>query len=274
MMSRSRVSTFQPAGFGAALARRPGRPLALHGAVALSTVLLLLLPSPAGAARAAAGVYFAIVLVPAVQVLLWIFAGWRASLALGVSVALLTGYQTVAPPRALVSQPTQWRVTFGGPDEALRSRLNPPPVSRAAALLSAGGSATVNVCLHRGAADDLQISLGGAALTEIKARPGQWSCWLQLAVRPDQIPAPPAPLEIVVRPAGGRWAAGGQPAILTGGYTRPATAGGQTGGAQFFDGGAWTGADLSPSDPDAQTGRYFVELRVADAGGVVREVWY
>ena len=36
----------------------------------------------------------------------------------------------------------------------------------------------------------------------------------------------------------------------------------------------WTDADLSPLEPGVQAGRYFVELRIADAAGAVREVWY
>ena len=53
---------------------------------------------------------------------------------------------------------------------------------------------------------------------------------------------------------------------------RPTAA--RSGGARFFDGAAWTDADLSPSEPGVQAGRYFVELRIADAAGTVREVWY
>ena len=139
------------------------------------TLVLLLVPSAAGSARAAAAVYFTLVLVPAVQVVLWTFAGWRASLAAGVAVALLTGWQTLAPPRPLVSQPTQWSVAFAGPDQALRARLSPPPGSRAAALLAAGGRATIDVCRYRGPADDLQVSLGVAA-TSVRGAPPRLTC--------------------------------------------------------------------------------------------------
>jgi hypothetical protein len=272
-MSRTRATFLQPAGLDAS-GRLPAGLLAAHVAVGLLSVVLLLLPAATGAARAAAGLYFAVVLVPAIQVLLWIFGGWRASLAAGVAVALLTGWQAIAPPRTLVTQPTQWKVAFGEPDQALRSRLNPPPGARAAALLASGGSATISVCRTQGPADDLQVSLGGAVLTEVKAEPGRWSCWLQLAVRPEQIPSRPAPVEVVVRPNRQTWENGGPAAVLTGGYTRPEAEGGRSGGAQFFDGVAWTDADLSPSDPGVQAGRYFVELRIADAAGTVREVWY
>lgn len=249
-------------------------PFLLHGACALLTLCLLLAGIPAAPTRALAGLYFALVLVPALQVALWAFFGWRASLALGVSFAALILAQTVSPPRPLDSQPARWSVNLTSADQELRSSLAPPQGSRAPKLLAAGGAATLHVCRHQGDPEDLRIELRGVPLTTVTARPSEWSCWLQLAVPPQLLPDPPAPLEVSLAPHPERWPASSPRPSLTGGYTRPAAAGGQSGGARFFDGQTWHSADLAPSEPGAQAGRYFVELRVSDRAGQVREVWY
>ena len=249
-------------------------PFLLHGACALLTLGLLLFAIPATPARALAGLYFALVLVPALQAALWAFWGWRASLALGVTVAALVLAQTALPPRPLVSQPARWSVSLTALDQALHSRLAPPPGSRAPEILAAGGAATLHVCRHQGDPEDLRIEAGGVRLTSVSARPSEWSCWLQLAVPSPLLPDPPAPLDVALTPDPVRWPASASRPSLAGGYTRPPAAGGQSGGARFFDGQAWHSADLAPFEPGAQPGRYYVELRITDAAGRVREVWY
>jgi hypothetical protein len=249
-------------------------PFLLHGACALLTLGLLLAGIPAAPTRALAGLYFAVVLVPALQAALWAFCGWKASLVLGAAVAALILGQTVLPPRSLVSQPARWSVSLTSADQVLHSRLVPPPGSRAPALLGARGAATLHVCRHQGDPEDLRIELGGARLTAVTARPSEWSCWLQLAVPSRLLPDPPAPLDVTLRPDPDRWPASAPRPSLAGGYTRPAAAGGQSGGGRFFDGQAWHGVDLAPFESGEQRGRYYVELRITDGGGRVREVWY
>jgi hypothetical protein len=97
---------------------------------------------------------------------------------------------------------------------------------------------------------------------------------LQLAAPADILPQEGKSLEVLIRPAASRWTAGPQATVLVGGWTRSRDEGGRSGGAVFFDGANWRTDDLSPSDPAAQTGRLFVELRVRNSAGTVREVWY
>jgi hypothetical protein len=254
------------------------RPAALHAAVALLTLATLVVPvvqgAPGASARAGAGAYFLVVLVPAIQLVLWTTLGWRASLLAGGAVALLTLTQAILPPRPLVSQPGRWTAGFTAPEQALRATLAPPPRSVAGRLLASGGTATLFVCRDRGPADDLDVRLEGHPLTVVRARPTEWSCWLQLAVPRDFLPSTPSAVEATLRPDRERWTGGGQRTSLAGGYTRPPSQGGRSGGAAFFDGAAWITVDLSPVEPEAQTGRYYVELRIADHTGSVREVWY
>jgi hypothetical protein len=249
-------------------------PLTLHAGVLLATLLFLALPSPPPAARGPSGLYFLLVLVPALQLGVGTFLGWRASLVAGLAVAGLTGAQSLLPPRPAATQPVRWSVAFASPEQALVARLTPPPGSRAPSIVAAGGTATLHVCRHQGPVDDLLFDLQGAALAEVTARPTQWSCWLQLAVPAAILPTPAAPLEVTVRPDPRRWDSGAPRPTLDGGHTRPPASGGRSSGARFFDGVSWQADDLSPTDPGPQTGRYYVELRVADAAGRVREVWY
>ena len=149
----------------------------------------------------------------------------------------------------------------------------PPPAARAAEALQRGGKAVLGVCLGRGNGDDLEVLVQGHRFPPSK-QPAPSSCWLEFAVPAGALPQPPGPLDVLVRPSAGALSPAPERSVLVGGYTRPRTAGGQSGGAQFFDGARWQTDDLSPLAEGPQQGRLFVELRVFDAAGRFVEVWY
>jgi hypothetical protein len=243
----------------------------------LPAILALLATAPHAPLRTLAGVYFAIAVVPALQLAAGAFFGWRAALALGAAVAALTVWQGAGPPRPLVIQPVQWPAGLASPDQQLQATLVPPARPRAARTLAAGGTATLVVCLERGTADDLDILVAGRAVPIVR-RPAAPPCWLQFAVPPDLVPEGAAALTVTVRAAahahGAAFPEAGQRTTLVGGYTRLQGQGGRSGGGRFFDGARWRTDDLSPLAEGPQTGRYLVELRIVDTAGRFVEVWY
>lgn len=221
--------------------------------------------------RAASGFYFSVLVLPALVWIAGVFWGRRAAVGTGLVLAVLSLANALSPPRPLLTQPVQWAVGFTAADQALRATLAPPPRSHVAEILAGGGSATLFVCRGRGTTDDLEILAGGDGLGVI-ARPTASFCWLQLQVPPERLAG--GSLEVTIRPRPGTGIRESGPTVLVGGYTRPIGDGGRSGGAAFFDGASWRTDDLSPSEAGPQAGRYFVELRLADAAGRVQEIWY
>lgn len=221
--------------------------------------------------RAVSGFYFSVVVLPALTCIAGAFWGRRAALGTGIVLAVLSLINALSPPRPMLTQPVQWVVGFTASNQALRATLAPPPRSRSAEIVGARGSATLFVCRGRGTTDDLEILAGGAGLRVI-ARPTASFCWLQLEVPPERLGG--GPLEVTIRPRPQYGAGESGPTILVGGYTRPTGNGGRSGGAAFYDGATWRTDDLSPTAAGPQAGRYFVELRLADAAGRAQEIWY
>jgi hypothetical protein len=254
-----------------------GRLVILVAAGVLPLLLVLWLTRSQAPLRSAAGIYFGLVLVPGLQLLLGAFFGPRVALAAGLLFATLTAWQVIGPARPVEMQPIHWYTGFGAPSQELRAGLAPPPSSQAQRLLTRGGAATLFVCLSKGSGDDLEVRFEGEPLSSILRRPTAGDCWLQLEVPADRLPPPGRAAEVRLRLREGsaeEVTGGNAEVVLIGGYTRPRTQGGRSGGAAFFDGSAWQADDLSPIEIGPQGGRYFVELRITDAGGQIREVWY
>jgi hypothetical protein len=215
-----------------------------------------------------AGAFFLLVLIPALQVALAAFFGWRAAVGLGLAAFGLSLRLIFGAPPPLEAQPVTWPAGFDSPDQRLRATLVRPPHSRAAELLSSGASARLFVCRTAGEIEADMLSIAGTTPQLLRAA-SSVDCWSQFLVTPSVITPATTTLDVSVQPPSGQ-----ATAVLTGGYTRPRAQGGRSGGGAFFDGQRWRNDDLSPIAPGAQVGRYFVELRFVDAGGHVREVWY
>ena len=250
-----------------------GRPLVVAAAPVLVAAAALLVTAPAAPLRTLTGLFFLVVLVPALQALAGAFAGWGGAIAVGLVAAALTVWQVALPPRPMEAQPVQWTTAFTAPDQEYRAAMQPPPKSRAAEALRRGGQALVGICLSRGAGGDLDVRLDGRPLTVLRP-PAPSYCWLELDVPRGAVPDPPKPVEVSLRPKAGTLPPSGERTNVIGGYTRPPERGGRSGGVVFFDGQRSRSDDLSPLDEGQQQGRLFVELRILDAAGRVVEVWY
>ncbi len=196
-------------------------------------------PGAAGSVpgRTAAGIYFSLILLPALQVAGGAFWGRRGALAAGTALAGLTLAGMALPARPMAVQPVQWVAGFATPQQALRAVLAPPPGSRATRLLAAGGSATLYICLERGSTDDLEILLDGHPLPVV-ARPPPPPSGLPRGVAPPRVPPPGPRLDtrraVTGRPHPQRWSAADSGATtLIGGYTRPRASGGLSGRGRF-----------------------------------------
>lgn len=250
------------------------RRLAVAGATLVPGALALLATYPATPLRTVAGLFFLLLLVPALQVVTGVFAGWRAATAVGGVTSALTLWQMTGPPPPLVGQPVQWPASFTTAGQQFRATLQPPARSQAGRTLRDGGQARLFVCRARGSTDDLDIRFDGRALA-VAQRPTNSDCWLQLRIPPDALPAGATPATVIIQPKPQHFlTSDAERTVLIGGWTRPPSLGGRSGGAALLDGGAWRTDDLSPGIPDAQIGRYFVEVRVTEAGGRLVELWY
>lgn len=253
-----------------AVARR----LVVAGATLAPGALALLVTYPSTPLRTVAGLFFLLLLVPALQVVAGVFAGWRAAATMGGITSALTLWQMAGPPPRLVGQPVQWPASFTTASQQFRSTLQPPAWSRAVHALRGGGQARLFVCRGRGSTDDLDIRFDGRTLT-VAQRPTNSDCWLQLSIPPDALPASTAPATVIIQPKPEYFQVPeADRTVLIGGWTRPLSLGGRSGGAALLDSGAWRTDDLSPGVPEVQFGRYFVEVRVTDAAGRLVELWY
>lgn len=251
----------------------PPRALATLLAGAPPAVLALLLTASQAPGRTIAGVYFAVLLIPALQVLAGAFFGWPAALGTGALLAALTVWQVSGPPPPLEAEPVQWPFAFTAANQQVKVTLAPPPRSAIARVLAEGGDARLFLCSTKGSTEDWQISFDGRTLPVV-ARPSTSNCWLQLRVIAETLPPNGSPAEVIVQPRGGALPPEAERSVLVGGWTQPAAQGGRSGGAAFFDGTRWRTDSLSPIVEQPQTGRYFVELRAFSAAGALEELWY
>src|SRR5262245_33279993 len=194
------VAATLPGGRSAATGLVMVAPLALALIVVIATW-------PAAPRRGVAALYFTLLFLPGFQAAAWAFWGRAGALTVGVTLALLTWVLVVLPHRALETQPVQWAGGFSAADQVLRSSLHQPRPSHAAEILGAGGTARVFICIARGSTDDLEIQLNDEALQTV-ARPSAWSCWLELTVPPDHVPAPGRAAEVTIRPRPQLWRGG------------------------------------------------------------------
>ena len=234
-------------------------------AVALSALVPLAVTASAAPARATAGAFATLTVMPALQALVAAFFGTRAALAVGATVALLTMGLVLGPPPALAVPEIQWRAALGGSDVLAVSTLAAPRSSAAAEALRNGGRALLYVCLSRGGPDDVEVRLSEVPLAhEGVSSPGE--CWQTYAVPAATVKSEPLEATVKARP--------GASAELVGGFSRRRPGGEAPGGAALLIGGRRERIDLSPTTPGTQTGRFFVELRVFAAHGRLVEIWF
>jgi hypothetical protein len=242
--------------------------------IALNALAVGLLPSAAALAltsraaplRTSTGLFFTLTIVPVVQMLAASFFGWRPALGVGAAAAALIVWLCLGAPPEVTQQDPRWVAALPPSDYAARSSLAPPSRPRAARVLTAGGSAVLFVCAL-GESPELEVRLAGHPLSPVDV-PLPGPCWRPFAVPPELVRATNStPLESFV-------AARSSPVEVVGGYTKPREHGGQSDGAALIAGQQVRLDDLSPSTPGAQTGRYWVELRIFDASGRLVEIWY
>ena len=232
----------------------------------LSALVPLALTAHVSPARAVAGAFMTLTVVPVMQAMAVAFWGRPAALAVGVLVAALTVALVVGPPPEVALPDTRWRVALDDPAIVAHVTLAPPVRSRATQVLTGGGTARLLVCLARGEGADVETKLNGVAL-RVSESPGG-DCWNRYDVPGSILTGSLSAAEVML--AGRRPGA----AELVGGYSRRRPSGGGPGGAALLVAGRVEKVDLSPTAPGVQSGRYFVELRIFDADGRLVEIWF
>ena len=176
--------------------------------VTLSALVPLLATVGAAPARAAAGTFVTLVVVPALQVLAAAFFGRWAALGVGSVVALLTLTLVVGPAPALTLPAAQRRVAL---DRPVVATLAAPARAASSHVLADGGKALVFVCLASGEASDLDVALNGAPLRAATTAPA--ACWRHYDVPLSAWNGSGGPVDVTVSPR----APGG--VALTAGYS-------------------------------------------------------
>ena len=202
--------------------------------VTLSALVPLLATVGVAPARTAAGAFVTLVVVPALQALAAAFFGRWAAVAVGGGVALLTLALVAGPPPEVHLPPSQRLVPLSAP---LSARLAPPPAAAAQRVVAEGGRALLFVCLSRGDAADLTVTLADAQLREAPVPGAGAGCWKRFEVPGLILLGGTGPKEVTVAPLNGN------------------------------------AVDLVAGYSPARGERLFLELRVFNRDGRLVEIW-